>query len=291
MKAHRGKLPASFGAGTRLASSGSVLRVLLAALVVLAAVLRVSPASAAGTVQIKNLQPEEVDGRWKLNMQIDYGAVPHLNHIPMIFQFEMTTLYERALTDQGGDKPQLVRKPLSNQSPINESMDVGFSDGSGKTFKITKFDFVVRRDRGFEAGEYTLKIKRAGDGVAVGTPQKITLKGDNPIVDRRAIVFSGEKKKPEGAKTQEGDKASASDKAADKGTSTDPEKDAPADNSPAENDPAPETVEPGGGVPPTPPRQGGCGCRVAGDAGAPAPLVLLGLAAGLASLRLVRRRR
>jgi len=288
MKAHRGKLSAN----SRTASFSPILRVFFAALAVLGAVLVATPARAAGTVQIKNLQPDEVDGRWKLNMSIDYGSMPHLNHIPMIFEFEMITLYERALTDQGGDKPQLVRKALSNQSPINESMDVGFSDGSGKTFKITKFDFVVRRDRGFEAGEYTLKIKRAGDGVAVGSPQKVTLKGDNPIVDRRAIVFSGEKKKPEGAKTQQDDKPNAdSDKAADKGTAGNPEKGAPADPTPAENDPAPETVEPGGGVPPAPPRQGGCGCRVAGDVGTPAPLALLGLAVGLASLRLARRRR
>lgn len=265
-------------------------RALVAAVVALVSLLVATTASAAGTVQIKNLQPEEVDGRWKLNMSIDYGSMPHLNHIPMIFQFEMITLYERALTDQGGDKPQLVRKPLSNQSPINESMDVGFSDGSGKTFKITKFDFVLRRDRGFEAGEYTLKIKRASDGVAVGSPQKVTLKGDNPIVDRRAIVFSGEKKKPEGAKTQ--DEGNSNDKASqEKGTASTPEKQPPTDTTPAENDPAPETVEPGGGVPPAPPRQGGCGCRVVGDETPAAPLALLGLAIGLASLRLARRRR
>ena len=270
----------------RSVSVGSFLSILLSLAFSLLALALPSRAHAAGTVQIKSLQVDEVDGKWKLNMTINYGATPHLAHIPMIFSFEHTMQYERALTDQSGEKPVLVKRALSNQTPVNESMDVGFSDGTGKVFNITKFDFVIRRDRGFEAGEYTLKIKREGDGVAVGTPQKLVLKGDNPIVDRRAIVFSGEKKKD---KAQEGDKASSGggDDKKDPAEKKDASE-ASADTSPAEKDPSPETETPPG-PPSEPPKQGGCGCRLA-DANTPSPLGALALA-GLAALVCRRRQR
>lgn len=266
------------------------LHVLLAALLFagLAAVPRA--ALAAGTVTIGNKEPTENDGKWKLNMTINYGSEPHLQHIPMIFSFTPTALYERSLVDASGDKPVLTRMPLSNQQGIHESMDVGFTDGSGKVFTTTKFDFVVRRDRGFEAGEYTLKIKRAGDGVQVGQAQNLKLKGDNPIVDRRAIVFAGEKSKK--SKAEPGDKSEASgdkDKADDKD-----KKDEPApppeqadDRNPAEpNDSAPESEPP----PPVEPKQGGCGCRVAGDAGGLSVLPVLALGIVLAGRRQYRRK-
>ena len=88
-------------------------------------------------------------------------------------------------------------------------MDVGFSDATGKIFKVTKFDFVIRRDHGFEAGEYDLKIKREDDGVQMGQTIRLVLKGDNPIVDRRAIVFAGDKPK---SKKVEADKPADEEK-------------------------------------------------------------------------------
>src|SRR5689334_11465910 len=109
---------------------------------------------AAGTVTLATREPEEVNGKWKLNFTINYGKAPDISYVPMIFSFTLTTLYERSLTDQSGEKPVLTRKPLQGQVPMNESMDVGFSDAGGKTFSRTKFDFVTRRDKGFEAGEY-----------------------------------------------------------------------------------------------------------------------------------------
>src|SRR4029078_2890110 len=113
----------------------------------------------------------------------------------MLFSFTATMLYERSLLDKTGDKPQLTRLPLSNQQPIFVDQDVGFAEASGQVFKITKFDFVIRRDRGFEAGEYDLKITRKDDGAQMGQTIRVTLKRDNPIVDRRAIVFAGERPK------------------------------------------------------------------------------------------------
>jgi hypothetical protein len=116
--------------------------------------------------------------------------------------------YERALTEASPDKPELVKKSLVNQQPINESMDVGFGDGSGKTFKGTKFDFVIRRDRGFEAGEYKLTIKKADGGQTMGQPIRLVLNGDNPVIDRRPISFVGDKAGKDG-------KAKAADKPKD----------------------------------------------------------------------------
>ncbi|AUX34467.1 MULTISPECIES: hypothetical protein [Sorangium] len=277
------------GAASRLAGGGRRLllaRVVAAALALIGAWLPATAAHAAGTATIADRSPKEDDGRWKLKMTINYGGTPHLSHIPMLFSFTPTVHYERALTDQSPEKPILNRIPLQNQQSINESMDVGFSDGSGKVFSITKFDFVLRRDRGFEAGEYELVIKRASDGVQVGQKQKITLQGENAIIDRRAIVFTGEKKKK--------------DKAADK---PDAEKGGEAEKAQgSEGEPASEPAEaeapsdaelpPDEAPPPVEPRQGGCGCRLSPEEAATPlalPLVALGAAAALA--RRIRARR
>ncbi|MBK8254009.1 MAG: hypothetical protein IPK82_15265 [Polyangiaceae bacterium] len=204
-------------------------------------------ARAAGQVTVTDTQPKEDDGRWKLKMTINYGGVPATAHIPMLFSFTPTVLYERALTDQSPKTPVINKIPLSNQQSINESMDVGFSDASGKLFNITKFDFVIRRDHGFEAGEYSLKITRTSDGAQMGQTLKIVLQGDNPIIDRRAIVFSGEKKekKPDNS-------------------STDEKKDnPPSDTPPPPEDTPPPSDTPVETPPPAAPKQGGCGCRTA----------------------------
>lgn len=226
------------------------LRILLAAIMLVGVTLAPRSAHAAGTVSIENLSPTESDGRWKLKMTINYGGVPHIGHIPMLFIFTPTVLYERALTDQSGERPILNKIPLQNQQAINESMDVGFANAEGKVFAITKFDFVIRRDHGFEAGEYKLEIKRQDDGVRMGNVMTLKLMGDNPIVDRRAISFAGEKKekkKPaEDAAKAEGDKK---------------EEPAPASD-PSEPPPGSSDTEGAAAPPPVPPKQGGCGCRV-----------------------------
>jgi MYXO-CTERM domain-containing protein len=245
-----------------------LLAILMAALVALP-----RPALAAGSVTLSTREPVEVDGRWKLVMTIDYGSIPNIPHVPMIFSFEPKVLYERALLDKTGDKPQLNKIPLQNQTTINESMDVGFADASSKVFKVTKFDFVIRRDHGFEAGEYDLKIKRQDDGAQMGQTIHLTLKGENAVIDRRAIVFAGDKKKKVDEKK---------DESADKKDEPAEKKDEPA----AEKKDEPAA---GGEVPAVAPKQGGCGCLVAGagtegSAGALAALALVAMVA-------LRRRR
>jgi MYXO-CTERM domain-containing protein len=248
----------------------------------------VRPAYAAGTVSLKDREPTEVDGKWELFMTVDYGGIPHLPHIPMLFSFTPTMLYERSLLDKTGDKPQLTRMPLSNQQAINESIDVGFADASGKVFKITKFDFLIRRDHGFEAGEYDLKITRVDDGVQMGQTIKLILKGDNPIVDRRAIVFAGEKPK----KKKDGDADKKKDGDADKkkdDATADKKDDAAADKKDEGDKAAGDPTADPNAPPPVPPKQGGCGCRVDGSAPLPAGGALVSL--GLGVLLAARRRR
>lgn len=268
--------PPKFRSRTLLA-----LRFVLAAILFAGLSLAPRAASAFGTVSVANLSPAETsDGRWKLVMTINYGSMPHVNHIPMLFIFTPTVLYERALTDATGDRPILNRIPLSNQQSINESMDVGFADPSGKTFATTKFDFVIRRDRGFEAGEYKLEIKRADDGARLGNVMTLKLMGDNPIVDRRAIVFAGDKKKEKKA-----------DPAADKAADGEKKADAPAETSEAAPPPEPAATSetPVEGPPPEAPKQGGCGCRVASTHDNNEGLAALALGAAL-FLRNRRRR-
>jgi MYXO-CTERM domain-containing protein len=259
----------------------------VAALALLGALMLSGAAHAAGTVTIADRAPQENDGRWKLKMTINYGSTPHLSHIPMLFSFTPIVHYERALTDKSPDKPILNRIPLQNQQSINESMDVGFSDGSGKVFKITKFDFVLRRDRGFEAGEYELKITRMSDGAQMGQKQKITLQGDNPVVDRRAIVFSGEKKK----KTDEGKASDGGAEKTDETAKAEGEGEAEAEAAPSEDPAAHDGEIPDEAPPPVEPKQGGCGCRLGPEDTAPigAPLAALAALAALAGRQRARR--
>lgn len=248
---------------------------LVLAFAALAASLLFAPRSAhaLGTAKVEATKVKEEDGKWKLKVTIDLGKVPDIAYVPMVFSFTPTMLYERSLTDESPTKPVIIKKPLQNQPSINESMDVGFSNGTGESFKLTKFNFLVRRDRGIEAGEYTLEIRRVSDNASIGSKIKLVLEGDNPVIDRRAISFVGEtgKKKKE-------DKPAA-DKPAGDGAGDKPA----APTSKEESDKAlgieaePPPPESGAGPDPVPPKQGGCGCELSGER-SPTPAALLALA-------------
>lgn len=255
----------------------SLFALLLTALV--GVVFAPATAFAAQTIRAEKTTLTEADGRWRLKLSIDYGSIPDIAFIPMIFDFEPVTYYERALTDESPEKPVLNKKQLQNMKHINESMEVGFSDGTGKAFKVTKFDFAIRRDRGFEAGEYKLIVKLSDTGKQVGQPIRLVLEGDNPIVDRRAISFVGEK--------ADGDKKG---KPKSKHADTDVAKsDEPSGEPPPSSDGTP-TGE-GEAPPPVEPKQGGCGCEVPGAAG-PGPIGAVGIAVlGLVALRRRRSRK
>ena len=156
-------------------------------------------ALAGGTYHLSSNEIQETNGQWHVRLRIDLSAAPSIPHVPMRFLFTEQTQYERALTDQSKD-PVLNRVPLQNQMPKAESLDVDFADATGKVFKSTFFDFYISRVRGYEAGEYTFKL-RMPDGSDVGGTSNIILKGDNPVVDRRSISFAAPTKKDKDAGT------------------------------------------------------------------------------------------
>ncbi len=232
--------------------------VLVAAAVVMGWVTLSSPALAFGTFNLKQTSVEEADGRWKFNVEVDYGSKPHLGHVPFDFVLVQKVYYEYSITDT--DKaPVQRRKPMHNQEPQREQMDIAFADARGDLWQRTKFSFALRRDRGFSAGEYSLTVKRSSDGAVLGRPMNITLNGQNELIDRRAIVFAGEPKKkpdakpastgkPEGAKPEE---------AAEEPTDTVPEDVEPPDSEEAAAPPPVDKKAKGAG----------CGCRAVGNDG------------------------
>src|SRR5215472_2747081 len=171
------------------------LQRLFAALLVLGTVLAITAyapfARAGGVFKLKSSTVDEVSGGWHVFVEIQVARAPSTPHTTMRFLFTKEVVYERALTDNGPD-PVINRQVVQNQTPTVESLDVDFSDPRGKIFNRTRFDFTLTRPRGYEAGEYTVKL-RTGDGIDVGGTVHLILKGDNPVVDRRSITFSAGK--------------------------------------------------------------------------------------------------
>jgi hypothetical protein len=168
----------------------ALLAVALACLALVTLVAR--DAHAIGTFKLKSTEAQEVSGAWHVYVTVELPKPPLTAHQSMKFLFTKTMAYERALID-GHNEPVLNRQALQNQTPSVESLDVDFADPSGKIFKGTRFDFGLTRTRGYEAGEYKVELKTS-DGTTVGASQNLVLKGDNPVVDRRAIAFNAKEK-------------------------------------------------------------------------------------------------
>jgi MYXO-CTERM domain-containing protein len=248
-------------------------RALLGALVTLATLLVSTAALAFGSVQIKSTNLEEIDGRWKLEMDINYGSTPTMGHIPFDFVFTLNTYYEYSITDT--DKEPLIRpKPMQNQTPQRESVDIDFADAKNKIWPRTKFQIAIKRDRGFEAGEYTLQIKRADDGAILGQPIHLKFNGKNKLVDRRAVVFAAPEKKQKDAGAADPDAAAPEKK-------DEPEPAKSEDTAPGDETPKGPPSEP-------PPKSHGCGCRMSDTTQAPAAALAVALF-GLALFAIRRR--
>lgn len=235
--------------------SGSPRRVgrRVALLAGLSALVVAQPALAADRVVWKRRTVKEVDGSWKISMQIHLSRAPDVPHIPVRFSFKRVMHFERALVD-GRDGPVTRKITLQHQQPIVESVDAGFMDpASGKTARRTRFSFRVTRERGFEAGRYEVEVTNSRTGKKMGGKVVLTLDGENEVVDRRSIVFDG---KPKEKKSDEPAAAAAREK------ELTPEDDAFWSGGPRE----PE--EPDSPLPPPAHlrEKPGCGCRVAGDA-------------------------
>lgn len=175
-----------------LTRRGLFTRALLVA--VLAALFAIArPAHAAyGTFKLKSPEVNEVSGAWHIYVTLELPKAPLTAHQSMKFLFTKTMVYERSLID-GHAEPVINRQALQNQTPSVESLDVDFADPSGKIFKGTRFDFGLTRTRGYEAGEYKVEVRTA-DGTTVGGSASLILKGDNPVVDRRAMAFNAKEK-------------------------------------------------------------------------------------------------
>lgn len=237
---------------------------LLALVMVVGAILAIArPADAAvGTFKLKSTEVNEVSGAWHIYVTIELPKAPLTAHQSMKFLFTKTMVYERSLVDNQKD-PVINRQALQNQTPSVESLDVDFADPSGKIFKGTRFDFGLTRTRGYEAGEYKVEV-RTSDGVTIGQTANLILKGDNPVVDRRAIAFNAKEKS---IKKIEGYDAGANQ--------------AKNDEPVAANNNGPSEVTPTGTATGFVPKEGmqetdeekiktrpkGCGCEVPGYAG------------------------
>jgi hypothetical protein len=164
------------------------VRVTAASVATFALLAWTAVALAAGSFRLRNSEVQEISGGWRVMTTIELPKAPPISHVPMKFIFTKTAVFERALVDNHSE-PVFNRIVLQNQPPMVESIDVGFADASGKPFKKTIFDFSLTRARGYEAGEYKVQL-RSSDGSEIGSPQTLTLKGDNPVVDRRSITFN-----------------------------------------------------------------------------------------------------
>ncbi len=251
-------------------------------LLALSLIVVAKPAYAGGSVRAENNGVmQEQDGTWTLKLTIDYGATPEIQFIPVDFTFVQTMLYERALTDEGGDKPIVTKKALQNQAPRTEGMDVKFSDGLGKVDRKTGFKVVLKRKDGFEAGEYELTLKKSDGGQQIGQKLKLVLNGDNPVVNRKSMNFGADTGRDDPSKVKSKaltDPPPAKDgEGSDSGSSGS----SGADTTPASDDSKPGEVKP---------KQGGCGCETVGasDRTLAWPLGLVTVAA--VALRASRRR-
>jgi len=209
-------------------------------------------ALAGGRVQWKSQKVKETDGGWKVEVTIFLSKAPDTSLVPVRFQFTPIAYYERALIDNH-EGPVRNVIPLLNKQAMIEGVDIGFMDpGTGKLENRTRFTFRVTRARGYEAGEYEVEIKDARSDQTIGTKQRISLDGDNEVIDRRAMDFSKEDK-PKKEEKKEADEPQS--------TAREYSPDDPAywEGGPKEPEPK-EDDRP----PPASMREGGCGCRAAG---------------------------
>jgi MYXO-CTERM domain-containing protein len=261
-------------------------RLLLALLNLVILLLVAGPALAAGRVEWKEKKVKErEDKSWRLEMAIYLPKAPDVAHVPMKFEFQPEIYYERYIEE--GEKVIERKVPLVNRQALIESVDVGFLDsGSGKIETRTRFSFKVTRAHGYEAGEYKVTIKDTRNGQTVGTPTTLIFEGENELIDRRPMVFTGKKKeKKDEAKAGEGEKpkegGAAEGDAPERGSSESDSAPVQDDAALAEDEPAPD-----GEIKEKP---GGCGCRIedAPQTGSSALFAALALAAAL----VLRRRR
>jgi len=154
----------------------------------------VHDAYAFGALKLKAAEVDEMSAMWQIRAVLELPSPPLTAHQPMRFIITKVAVYERVLLD-GQSAPVLNRVALKNQPPAIETFDVSFADSSRSIWKSTEFAFALARSRGYEAGEYRLEV-RTSEGVPIGSAAALVLRGDNPVVDRRAMTFGGNSPAP-----------------------------------------------------------------------------------------------
>jgi MYXO-CTERM domain-containing protein len=274
-------------------SNRSSRRLLLVLVSLLSVLLLSSAAFAAGRVEWKTKSfKERSDKAWMLELAIYLPRAPDVAYVPMKFEFELVTYYERALVD-GRDGPVDTKTPMNGRQPLIETVDIGFMDaGTSKIEKRTRFSFKVKRDLGYEAGEYKVTIRDTRNGQQVGTPTTITFDGQNDVIDRRSIVFQGDTKKKKDKKEEpkaEGDGSDKKDEAKSEGEGENSDEGGSKDE--ASKDEASSTEEGSdnaGGDDPPPVEKKGCSVQ-AGPVGGSGGASLIALV--FLSALVTRRRR
>jgi MYXO-CTERM domain-containing protein len=223
-------------------------------------------AFAAGRIEWgnKKIKPRSDNSSWNIDIKIFMPRAPDVPSVPTKFIFLQTVYYERAMVD--GDKLTTRNVPIEGKLPVVESVDIGFLDPrSGKIENRTQFSFKIRRDHGFDCGEYKVTVRDARNDQIIGQPVNLILDGENEVIDRRSIVFSGDKKKKVdstgGADDAKKDEKKDENKEGNKADAPEEKKAEPAATQP-ETPPEEPVAEPE----PIKKKPGGCGCRVPGDA-------------------------
>ena len=243
---------------------GSWRRSFLVLSCVLSVLFIAAAAAAAGRIEwgSKTLKPRSDGNSWNVDLKIFLPKAPDVPTVQMKFEFLQKVYYERAMID--GDKLVTRNVPIEGKQAVVETVDVGFLDPqTSRIENRTRFTFKLHRDHGLDCGEYRVTVRDTRNGQIVGTPITLILGGENEVIDRRSIVFTGEKKK-EKKKEKPDDAAGAapsSEAPSDTPKKSEPAAEAPPANEvpPADEPPAesPETIKK---------KPGGCGCRVPGHA-------------------------
>lgn len=247
-------------------------------------------AFAAGRIEWANkkIKPTSDNNAWKIELKVFLPRAPDVPSVPTKFVFLQTVYFERSMVD--GDKLLVRDVPMEGKQPVVESVDIGFLDPrSGKIENRTQFSFKLHRDHGFECGRYKVTVRDARNDSIIGQPTEITLDGENEVIDRRSVVFSGEKKKKVdstgGAADEKKDEKKAED--ADAKKSEEPAPAADPEPAPAKDEPSEDEAVDAEKVKGKP---GGCGCYLPGRAGAhQTSLGLFGLVTALLLTRRLRR--
>lgn len=234
-------------------SRPSVFRFVALLCLLCAGLFATSPAFAYGKVVWKKTTLKEHTKKeaWYLELEIHLPKPPDIAHKSMKFEFQQLSEYERALVD-GKEEPVERTIPLTNQQALIESQSVGFMDpGTGQIQNRTRFSFKVTRAHGYRAGQWQVKIKDGDTGQPIGYTATLNFTGENPVIDRRSIVFQGKEKKEK--KEAAPEESSSQSSAPEEPAPADEPAEAPAaaadDEMPEGEGPVPPSIEekPGGG--------------------------------------------